>query len=541
MADLPGYPENDLTQGRDLLIKLGSFWSEIFGDREVLQAHLHSSAQEQAQVHLTFLEAVASVSRFTVPVFHKEDWYLLTFKRSEADATASVYKTGDLVYGPQLGTVTGRPYGFIQKYGDTDRPDQVRLVLPSTLVDAPVTLQNLVVNPSRVLVKDLDYDIETRVGSRVIRFRSDPFTDDLIPRRDIVDANGAVVDTEIALWIYRGDFDLEYIYTQFGYVLGLKMTSAQFYKDLLNAIWDSFVLGFSRARLESFLSAISGAPIILEARETVELIRDEGDSTLVVTDSNVYRVPLGGVVLLTEQETYLAGTPVSDIFQINELSGNNPTYDLLPAMAFSKSLLSGQFLSELFMEDKLAQVEYGGLDADGKAFVKFEVSGFPADVEAFWQAVQTRGKAAGATLANLLDTRTNPVGEPGPADLPTQINPLEFMLDNLLRNNLFLLRIKPGAFDPSAPGLSLFNRLREIMPPHTTYIVFIELLPAGEQVDLSQSGDENEPGAEDSAGLFHGAGLVLDELYERASAPVGDVPVYDDVVVAARQISFTCQ
>lgn len=541
MPDLPVYPENDLTRGRDLLIKLGSFWSEVFGDRDILQSHLHSSAQEQAQVHLTFLEAVAAVSRFTIPVFHKEDWYLLTFKQSEADTTASVYRAGDIVYGQQTGAIVGRPTGFIQTYGGTDRLDQVRLVLPSILIDAPVMLQNLVINPSRVLVKDLDYDIEERVGSRIMRFRNNPFSDDLIPRRDVVNSNGDIIDTEIALWVYKGDFDLEYIYTQFGYVIGLKLSSTQFYKDLLNAIWDSFVSGFSRARLESFLSAISGAPIILEARETVEVIRDEGDSTLVVTDSNVYRIPSGGVVLLTENETYLAGTPVSDIFQIRELSGNSPSYDLLPAMAFSKSLLSGQFLAELFMEDKVTQVEYAGLDEDGKAFVKFEVSGFPADVESFWQSVQDRGKASGETLANLLDTRADPVGEPGPLDLPVQINPLEFVLDNLLKNNLFLLRVKPSAFDSDAPGLSLFNRLREIIPPHTTYIVFIEVLPALESVDLFQVGGEDEPGVEDIADLFHGSGLLIDELYEETSAPVGDVPTYDDAIVAARQVSFTCQ
>jgi len=541
VSELPGYPENDLNNGRDLLVMLGSFWSELFGDRDILQTHLQSSAHEQAQTHLNYLEAVANVSRFTIPVFHREDWHLLTFKQSEANATASTYREGDLVYGEQPGTVAGRDAGFVQTYGGTDRPDQTRVVLPETLVDAPVTLQNLVIDPSRVLLKDLDYDIEERYGSRVMRFRADPFTDDLIPRRDVVDDDGNVVDVEIALWIYVGEFDLEYVYTQFGYAIGLQLPSTEFYKQLLNAIWDSHVLGFSRAGMESFLSAVSGAPIILGARETVEVIRDEGDSTLVVTDANVYRVPAGGNVLLSVGTTYLAGTTVSDIFQIRELSGHSPSYDLLPAMAFSKSLLSGQFISELFMEDKLAELSYEGLDEDGKAIVTFEVSGFPSDVEAFWDAVHERGKADGQTLANLLDTRENPVGEPGESDLPSTVNPLEFMLDNLLKNNLFLLRVKPGAFDPDAPGLSLFSRLREIMPPHTTYIVFIEVTPDAESVDLSQAGGEDEPGAEVSAGMFHGSGLLLDELYEGTSAPAGDVLTYDEAVVAARHVSFTCQ
>ena len=539
MSELPGYPESDLNQGRDLLVQLGSFWSEIFGDRDVLQTHLRSSAHEQAQSHLDFLEAVASVSRFTVPVFHKEDWHLITFRQSDAQDTPSVYRTGDLVYGQQPGTVINRPAGFVQTYGGQDVPGQVRVPLPDTMVDAPVTLQNLVVDPSRVLAKDIDYDVEKRYDTYVLRFREDPFTDDLIPRRDVVDDDGNVVDVEIALWAYKGDFDLEHIWIQFGYVMSLQLESSQFYKDLLNAVWDSHVLGFSRAGMEAFLAATSGAPIILNPRETVEVVRDETDSKLVVTDANVYRVPAGGNVLLSVGTTYLAGTAVSDAFSITELAGHDPDYSAIPALALNENFLSGDFLSELFVEDKVAEVEYHGLDEEGRAFVTFQVSGFPADVELFWRQVQERGRLEGQTLANLLDQRTDPQGEPTAADLPATLNPLQFMLD-IMKNNLFVLQVKPGAFDDDAPGLGLFRALRNVMPPHTTYVVFIEITPDGEIVDLSQAGGEDEPGAEDSAGTFHGSSLLMDELFEASSA-VGDVARYDDAVTAARQISSTCQ
>jgi len=540
LSDLPTYPENDLDQGRRLLRQLGSFWSEIFGDREVLRTHLRSSAQEQAQVQLAFTEAVASVSRFTVPVFHREDWHLLTFLRSQAEDTPSIYRSGDLVYGPQDGTVVNRPEGFVQAYGGTDVPGQVRLPLPDDLADIKTNLQNVLLDPSRVLVKGLDFDIRQRVGGRIIRFREDPFEDDLIPRRDIVDEDGNVVDTEIALWAYQGDFDLDHIYTHFGYAIGLKLESSQFYKDLLNAVWDAFVLGFSRAGMEGFLSAMAGAPIVLNPRETVEVVRDEGDAKLIVTDTNVYRAAPGATVTVSVGDELTAGTSLTDAFELIELGGHAPSLGALPALALSKNFLSGGYFAELMLQNAKAELEFRGLDDDGKAFVCFEVTGFPGDIDRFWELAQQRGKDAGATLAELLDTRENPAGQPGESDLPAEVNPLDFVLDNIMKNNLFVMRVRTGSFDEDAPGLRVFRLLRDVIPPHTTYVVFVELVPAQETVDLSVTGGEDEPGAEVSAGTFHGTSLVIDEAYEEESAPAGELLTYNEMIVAVRQVSLTC-
>jgi len=540
MTTVPAYPEDDLNKGKRLLTLLGSFWSEIFDDRDRLQTHLQSSAHEQGQTHLNFLETVACVSRFTVPVFHREDWHLIVLKRSDVENTASVYQAGDLVYGPQTGSVSGRPAGFIQTYGGRDRLDVVKVPLTSPMVDIPITLQNLVVTPSLVLVKGTDYDIEVREAGRVIVFREDPFINPLVPSRQVVDSNGTVIDTEIAFWAYGGQFDLQYVYVQFGYVLGLQLKSTQFYKDIINAWWNQFLEGFSVKHLQSFLSALSGAPIALGPEETVEVVRDEGDSKLVVTNLYTYRIPAGATVTVAVGDVLHAGDVLSDAFQIVEIGGANPDFSLLPAASFGKNFLSGGYFSEMFFRNTKVAVQYGGLDSDGRAIVTFEVNGFPGDVEAFWDAAQERGKASGQTLANLLDVRPNPVGEPTPASLPAEINPLEFLLENLLKNNLFLMRVKQSSFDPDAPGAQLFRCLRVTIPPHTSYIVLLEFTVPSETVDLSQPGDENEPGAEDGVGGFFAANPILDEGYEESSAPPGDSFRYGEIV-SARLVSGVCQ
>jgi len=295
---------------------------------------------------------------------------------------------------------------------------------------------------------------------------------------------------------------------------------------------------------QQFLSAISGAQTIIDANETLEVVRTEETSKLVVTSSRVYRFPLSANLLVDVGDigtVYHAGDALSDAVQIHELSGTNPDYSLLPAISLSPAFLSGGYFSELTFKNHDVAVEYLGLDSDNKAVVRFETSGFPGDVERFWDFVQAKGKLPGnKTLAEMLDTRVNKVGEPGPLALPTTINPLEFVIGNIMRNNLFIIKIRQASFESLAPGVAAFHLLREVIPPHTTYIVFIELTPTEEDIDLSKPGDENEAGASESLGQFTIKDPLTDVAYEKNSSPGGAVLTYGDVQVTFKAVSLTC-
>jgi len=115
-----------------------------------------------------------------------------------------------------------------------------------------------------------------------------------------------------------------------------------------------------------------------------------------------------------------------------------------------------------------------------------------------------------------------------------------FVLDNIMRNNLFIIRIRQASFDPKAPGVTAFRLLRTVIPPHTTYIVFVELEPLEEDIDLSQAGDEDNPGVEEDLSKFKAKGPLLDEAYEVHGSPGGSVLTYGDVQVLFKVISLTC-
>ena len=538
---LPQYPTADLDKGRLLLEQLGTFWTNIFQDVNVLQSHLRSDANAQGQVYLGYLETLACVSRLTVPVFHHRYWYLFTMRRSAVEGQASIYQPNDLQYGPQDGTVPNRPLGFVQTYGGPDQTGIVQAPLPDSLVNIPFTLHNRVVLPSKTLVNGLDFTIDT--VAKTITFRDSPFNDPLFVRRDVYDSAGVKTDEEVALWVYMGDFDLDYVYTQFGYALGIKYSSSQGYKDLLNAIWDMFVLCMSRESLQQFLSAMSGIPFVLETQETIEVVRTEIDRQLIITNQHVYQFELSASLLYTPADVgkiMYHGQPLCTAVLVEELAQHDPNYSILPSIALSRGLLSGGYLADLTFRNADVQLEYLGLDEYNKAVVRFDVSGFPGDVEAFWNAVNTRGVVSGKMLSEYLDTRVDPTTPPLPMNLPSTINPLEFILSNLMRNNLFVIRVRYQDFADNVPGLGAFQFLRDIIPPHTTYIVFVDLTTT-EMIDLGQAGGQDEAGAEEDVTTFLGATPFAEDLYEVGSAPPAAGATYQDAFVKAYLVSSTCQ
>lgn len=520
---VPSYPYFDLEGGRLLLAQLGSFWVRIFRDTKILQEHLRSSGNEQAQTYLDYLEAIATVSRLSIPVFHTQDWHLLTIRESDAKNLASIYQEGDLVYGAQTGLVEGRPAGFIQTYGGQDRPDIFRIPLPGAMRNAQYTLQNTVTLPSAAWVYGVDYTIDTERNT--MSFASDPFNNPAVAIRDVLNEAGEIVDREIGLWVYRGSFDLESIWTYFGYVLSMRLRSSQEYKDLLNALWDMHVLGPSLQGFQAFLAAAAGAPTIIDASETVEVIQTEGDTKLIVTTTHAYRVPVAATVIVSVGDVLKSGDPITDAVQLVELQGANPDYSLINALAVAPSFTTTEYLCELVFRNERVALEYLGPDDDGKVLVRFEISGFPADVDLFWEKANAAGKASGATLAELLDQRTNKVGQPPPSALPAFVNPLEMVVGNIMRNNLFVIRMNAVSFGANAPSSTMLSFLRTVIPPHTTYVVLYQLGAFEEELDLIVDG------AEEGIGLWLGPGIIVEEA--AASS-------YEDVSIAVRHVTPWC-
>lgn len=472
------YPASELQSAEHLLQVLGSFWAETFAGGFTVGSLALARAQRDAQHHLNLLELVASMSRFNVPVFHTENWYFLVLKESERDlAPVNLPKyDGTYVYDEATGL----------RYGDTLSDSYDSWTAPAALVSAGC-ICNRITDAGVTLVNGIDFQLVD--GS--VRFRSNPFDNSAFAIRSLFSGND-VVDREVGLWVYRGSFDLDTVYEQFGYAIGLAGSSSEGYKSLVNAVYDGLVEGTSVRAVQQAWSAICGVPLVKDDVEVVEQVLVRVDDLLVVTDRNAYSFHPESTPLVAVGDALLAGDALTDTLQFFEFNrGEVPS--ALTALVCGRGLLASGYMSELVFENKTVPLVVEE-DVDGYTRVSFELGGLATDAEAFWDNVHAAGVAKGETLAHLLDQRPTPDGEPTAVALPATVNPLEFLVSNVLRSNAYAVRVRPHTFGPDALGLGSDLVMRKLVPPHTLGLVLVELVLGPDKVTMEGQGDELVPG-----------------------------------------------
>lgn len=270
-------------------------------------------------------------------------------------------------------------------------------------------------------------------------------------------------------------------------------------------------------------------------------------------------------------------------------SGCPPAYRPLSALALDGGFVSSCFYGDLVFENKELPLFVDAAHPSGYTMLRFPVGGFPADVDKFFDEIHARGiasaqqgeipcfsnpvvyatfaalPAAGlsgrvyrtqddsryyewvpgfsgatgqyveitrlpvvkkmGTLAHLLDRRNNPDGEPTAVHLPKTINPLRFLVENVLRNNVFVVRIDVTALGQSRLGLYNVRHLRQILPPHTAMIVVFELTAKSDRINA-------ETAIREAVGVFTGIDPVADTI--------DDSFIVDQGAVLTK-LSGTCQ
>lgn len=517
------YPAELIDRPQQLLATLGSLWSRTYLSIDQVVSYTQVQVHAAAQHQLAVLELIASMSRFEVPIFHRENWYLLLLRESELNGSAaglSRFDETDYVFDSELlfDTPARRPlYAF---------------PAPADLTRSPL-IMNRITDPSIILTHSIDFALD--VQNQALVFRINPFEQPLIAKRDIYE-NGEVVDREVALWLFRGEFDYQHIWKQFGYVLGLHLKSAKGYRDLMNALMDALVEGPTCRSIEDALSVITGIPLVIEPTETVEVLSTDSAGQLIMTNKNVYRFSSRAVPRVAVGDIVLAGQSLIDAFEVIEF--NRGEIGSLAVLSIGKGLLANCYLGDLLFDNKEIPLEVDEDHSSGYTYLKFGLGGFPADVTRFFDDMHERGIIAYesnapdacaterrvGTLAHLLDKRANRDGEPRAANLPSTINPLKFLVENVLRNHAYVVKIKVSGMGPNALGLYNVRHLYRMLPPQTALILVYEFAAERETIGP-------EYVLEGDLGYF----TALDASDEVSADLVNDSRV------SLRMISTTCQ
>lgn len=467
------FPRNDLDTTSTLLNALGSFWRQTYEDTSIVESLIQAKAIASQQSHLDLLALIDSMSRQSVPVFHKENWHFLTFKESEitsVDLPAN-YFDSDLSFDDTYKSTF-----------DTTESSLIGVKLPEGMTDCRVIL-NRIVGTSLTLNKNIDFVI--RDG--FILFRENPFDSEYVARRDVWNES-TTVDHEAGLWLFKSDWDWQTVYNQFGYSIGIQMRSSDGYKTLVNAIMDALVAGTKVRDLHYLWSAVTGVPLVLERHETVEEVTEDATGLVIVTDKHAYRFKLGSSAMVSVGQTLNGGDPLVDSLQFFTFT-DGQVDSQIKALTTGASFIGEGYFSDLTWENKEVDLV---LDEEGDLpRISWELGGYPGDVEFFWDK------------ANQVPTGDNPslyeclVAKYG--NIPAKINPLQFLCENIFRNNLFVVLIKPTLFvNKDALGLEHISSIRKILPPNLAMIVIVELKFTEQSITLTNSGTDNTPGYAES-------------------------------------------
>lgn len=479
----------ELDDSQRLLAIVGSFWADTYQGNQLVESALHARAQLSAQAHANFLDLLASVSRFKVPVFHRQNWTAITLRESDLRQDNLAKFDGEFTFssGLSFDVPPNTPF-FV--WALTDPPEDVRIICDS------------IIRQTVAYVAGLDFFL--RDGQ--LWLRANPFDNPLVIPTEVF-TDDVVTDRECILWLYRGDWDWDSIFEQFGYAIDVRLKSSVRYRELVNAIYDGFTEGTGGRCVEEAMQAICDVPLAA-GTETVEHIIKDRRHLWVITDTGAYRYGLNATPIVAVGDQVSAGQPLVDALQFFELNRGQRS-EMLRALAISSNgLLATGYHHDLVFENKLVPLV---VDSSGEyTRISFEIGGMPFDVEKFWDDVHAAGVAAGQTLAMLMAGKpADPqYAQVGALSLPATINPLQFLTTNVLRNNLYVILVKPTGFGPDALGLTNARHLRKLIPPHTAAIILAELAVPADQVIMDGPGSETAPGYEERVTSFQGSAIA---------------------------------
>jgi hypothetical protein len=338
--------------------------------------------------------------------------------------------------------------------------------------------------------------------------------------------------------------------------------------------------------LDSAIAAICGVPVSVGPSETVEVIDIDNHGLLIVTDKASYRFPETAAPRVVVGQTILAGSQLVygvDVHEFfvgnsylrpadqsvvccpppnNALASNAweslateadedllldpnaeqcvPVRKTIAALALDSGFLSSCFYGDLVFENKDVPLQVNTAHPSGYTYVQFQLGGHPADVAQFFDEVHVRGitayeqqqqaqadcapKLKRGTLAHLLDKRVNSATEPTESNLPKTINPLRFLIENVLRNNVFVVRISVSALGLNRLGLYNVRYLRQLLPPQTAMIVIFELAADKDNITPNLLAE--------TVAFFTGMDPQYDEV---------PVNLVSDLGTTARLVSGNCQ
>jgi len=464
------YPSTDLDVAEKVVALTGGYWTEIYEGRDQIQDLVGARTTLWKDALNVWKEAELSKSRLAISSFKSKSWMYYPILKSEGIANRGFYE-GGASYGAS--TITyGEAIGFSWK-------------LPAGVASVS-QIYNRISYPSASLFEGVDFSLNTSTNRLV--FNSDPFLNINFASRDKLNSSGAQ-DRELAMWMHLPKMDQKSVQQIYGLPIGIDGRSGEAYKGLVNAVYDCLILGMSSGRLSRLLGHALEVPIA-SSTEIVETI-NSSVRKVVVTNKKVYFISPKADPAVSAGDTVSEGQSLSNALVIRELRRGSDLLDV-KAITLGKGFTNNQFSYDLTFINENLPVDVS--DNEGVTDLKFKVSGHPFDVDRFWELVHSNGVRQGKTIAMGLDLRADKVGSPYKESLPSVINPLQFLIDEMIPGGLTLVTIKSEAVPSGIPRLDVVPDL--ISLGNGVFFIFEAPLAIDSAFIVQSSNEDKYTGAE---------------------------------------------
>lgn len=480
---------------------LGDFWTRWFGDTEFSQNYAKGLALLCRVVAQVYGAATSRAGWSEIPLTEPLEVWPISFLQSQVNTSPSSllrFDNNNLSFDGVAEFDDYPPYvaGATDRYvigGEVYRVPNGRGIVSMTCVADRITDHfKSIMSPGGVWIDGAD-----------LVFREDPRTY-FSSWQPIYDEYGEETDREITLWARDVEIDRRWLQQLLGYVVGIESRSNQAYKDSLLAALSSTTAGDSAKAVSSLLTAVTGVPFG-RGYETVEEAVTTAFTQAIVTDQRVYEIPIDSEPVVVAGEKIAPTQSLCSALTLHSLQPGHIPPGLM-SLALPPGYLDG-IDGYLVFDDVETEVLVEETEDGPK--VSFALGGRPEDVEAFWDEVHRRGVASGALLAGYLDPlRRQP---PVAGAVPSTINPLQFLVEHVLRGPVSVCQIRPSLLSADArQRLPWLRELRQMTAPWGG-IFLVMTVALRERAEPDNDDPEDGPSGSDSLSAFPTTENPLDE------------------------------
>ena len=481
----------DFTDPRRFLNYLGSFWSQIFSDKEAILGLTSASSNQLTQLYLDFVDLINETSVFTMPTTRRETLKPIFVYESKISTSSQLIEFGTgLEFGGTY-SVQSNNVDPALRYGG-----QARTRLPY-FVDVDPSIQsvgnvllNRLYNPSVTLVAGVDFVFN---GNSVL-FKDNPFLNPLIPSRVIpLDGSSNPSDTDklIVLWAVNCEIDDLRVHQQYGYIyFNSPVGDSKLELNIVQQLFKIYAGGPTLGAIDSLICAVAGGAQTTEAKETIEYITSNGVSQVVVTDMSVYTIDPSDTLRSTVVPGAIlaAGTPLTNRTSVCDSYTNPNWWMTIPGVSVRDDYCVFDISNVSFLNIEVPFNSTGSKTAmDGRTVLtgNFFLAGDKSDTDTFWSSVAQREVQSDSYVSEMLWKEAGIVNNDGSPNYakPLYLNPLRIFAEKIAGMSFIVVTISSVQFPKIEIALT---RLRDVLPVGTSLLVIL-------QASVSESISLNNP------------------------------------------------